>query len=101
VDKTLTALAHQHRARWGTSMRFSGKVCLVTGAGSGIGKATAKRFASEGGKVAVIDLNDQHGNQTVQEITSAKGEAFFSKCNVGDPAEIKASIKAAVDKWQR
>ncbi len=82
-------------------MRFTGKVCLVTGAGSGIGKATAKQFAREGGRVAVIDLNEQHGNQTVQEIVDAKGEAIFVKCDVGNPAEIQAAVKAALDKWKK
>lgn len=82
-------------------MRFEDKVCLVTGAGSGIGKAVAKQFAREGGRVAVVDLNEQHGNQTVQEIAAAKGEAIFSKCNVGDPAEIRGTVKSAVDKWGR
>ena len=72
-------------------MRFYRRVCLVTGAGSGIGKAAAKQFAGEGGKVAVIDLNEQHGKQTVQEITSAKGEAIFAKCDVGDSDEVKAA----------
>lgn len=82
-------------------MRFSNKVCLVSGAGSGIGKACAKQFAAEGGRVVVIDLNEQHGNQTVQEIAAAKGEAIFAKCNVGDVDEIKAAIQKAVDKWGR
>jgi glucose 1-dehydrogenase len=82
-------------------MRFQNKVCLVTGAGSGIGKACAQQFAREGGKVVVVDLNEQHGNQTVQEITAAKGEAIFAKCNVGDPGEVKAAVKAALDKWKR
>ena len=45
------------------------KTALVTGGGSGIGKASCQRFAQEGGKVVVVDLNDQHGNETVQEIT--------------------------------
>ncbi len=80
-------------------MRFQGKVCLVSGSGSGIGKAAAKQFASEGGKVVVIDLNEQHGNQTVQEITQAKGEAVFAKCNVGNTQEIQAAIKLGLDKW--
>lgn len=82
-------------------MRFSGRVCFVTGAGSGIGKAVAKQFAAEGGKVAVVDLNEQHGNQTVQEITTAKGEAVFVKCNVGDPSQIQSAVKTALDKWER
>lgn len=82
-------------------MRFSGKVCLVSGAGSGIGKAVAKQLAREGGRVAVIDLNEQHGKQTVQEITSEKGEAIFAKCNVGDVDEVKAAIQKAVEQWGR
>jgi len=82
-------------------MRFSNHVCIVSGAGSGIGKACALQFAREGGKVTVVDLNEQHGNQTVQEITSAKGEAIFAKCNVGDSAEIQAAIKSTVDKWKK
>ncbi len=74
---------------------------MVSGAGSGIGKAAAKQFAREGGKVTVIDLNEQHGNQTVQEITGDKGEAIFAKCDVGNPADIQAAIKATVDKWKK
>jgi len=82
-------------------MRFQDKVCIVTGGGSGIGKACAVQFAHEGGKVAVVDLNEQHGNQTVQEIHAAKGEAIFAKCNVGDPGEVKAAVKLVVDRWKR
>jgi NAD(P)-dependent dehydrogenase (short-subunit alcohol dehydrogenase family) len=82
-------------------MRFSEKVCLVSGAGSGIGKAVAKQLAREGGRVAVIDLNEQHGSQTVQEITSDHGEAVFAKCNVGDVEQVKAAIQTGVGKWGR
>ncbi len=85
----------------GEGMRFTDRVCLVTGAGSGIGKATAKQFAREGGKVVVIDLNEQHGNQTVQEIAAAKGEAIYVKCDVGKSAEIQAAVKTALDKWNK
>lgn len=80
-------------------MRFKDKVCLVSGGGSGIGKATCKQFAREGGKVLVIDLNQDHGQQTVQEITHDKGEALFAKCDVGLPDQVKAVIKIAVDTW--
>jgi glucose 1-dehydrogenase len=79
--------------------RFTNKVCVVTGSGSGIGKAVAKQFAAEGGQVLVVDLNEQHGNATVQEITAARGQAAFAKCNVGEPAEVKTAVKMAVDKW--
>jgi glucose 1-dehydrogenase len=74
---------------------------MVTGAGSGIGKAVAKQMAQEGGKVTVIDLNEQHGNQTVHEITSAKGHAIFAKCDVGNTADIKAAVQATLDKWKK
>ena len=82
-------------------MRFTDKVCIVSGGGSGIGKAACKQFAAEGGKVLVIDLNVDHGNGTMQEIIQAKGEALFSKCDVGVPEEVKASIQMAVDQWKK
>jgi glucose 1-dehydrogenase len=80
-------------------MRFADKVCLVTGGGSGIGKAVAKQFAAEGGKVVVIDVNQEHGDGTVQEITASKGQAVFAKCNVGNSSDIQAAVKTALDKW--
>ena len=64
-------------------MRFTNKVCLVTGAGSGIGRATAIQFASEEGQVVVIDRDDKSGNETVDLITKASGKAIFSHCDVG------------------
>lgn len=81
-------------------MRFSNKVCIVTGGGSGIGKAVAKQFAQEGASVTVVDLNEEHGNQTVVEI-GGHNTAIFAKCNVGDPAEVRAAVQATVDKWRK
>ena len=80
-------------------MRFEDKVCLVTGSGSGIGKAVAKQLASEGGRAVVIDLNEQHGNETVQEITAEKGQAIFVKCNVGDAGEVRGAVNTALRRW--
>src|SRR5690242_522356 len=82
-------------------MRFSNRVCLVTGAGSGIGKAVASQFAREGARVTVVDLNEHHGDQTVKEITGANGQAIFAKCDVGNSAEIQAALKLTLDKWQK
>ncbi len=80
-------------------MRFTNKVCIVTGGGSGIGKAACLQFAREGGKVMVVDLNEQHGNQTVHEITASTGEAIFANCDVGKLDHIKTAVKNAVDRW--
>ena len=80
-------------------MRFQDKVCLVTGGGSGIGQAACERFAQEGGKVVVVDMNPDHGAETVQKITQAGGQALFVRANVGVSADVQAAIKAGVDKW--
>jgi glucose 1-dehydrogenase len=82
-------------------MRFANKVCLVTGAGSGIGRATAEQMAREEGKVVVIDRDEQGGNETVRAIKNNKGEAIFSHCDVGDEGQIKAAIQLAIDTWGR
>ena len=79
--------------------RFKDKVCLVTGGASGIGRAACKRFAAEGGKVVVVDLNEAQAQDTVNEIKQAGGDAFATKCNVGDSNEVQAAVKAAAEKW--
>ncbi|HYK20216.1 MAG TPA: SDR family oxidoreductase [Pyrinomonadaceae bacterium] len=80
-------------------MRFKDKVCVVSGGGSGIGRATCERFAAEGGRVVVVDLNEEHGNETVKTITDAGGESIFAKTDVSNSAEVQAAVKAAVDMW--
>lgn len=82
-------------------MRFRNKVCLVTGSGSGIGKATAIRMAAEGGNVVVIDRNEEAGNQTVELIAQQSGSAIFCKTDVGVEQEIKAAVDAALTKWNK
>jgi glucose 1-dehydrogenase len=82
-------------------MRFSDKVCIITGAGSGIGRATALRMAAEGGSIVVADRDERGGNETVQLITAQQGSALFVQCDVGDEAAIKATLDATLAKWGR
>jgi NAD(P)-dependent dehydrogenase (short-subunit alcohol dehydrogenase family) len=81
--------------------RFEGKVALVTGGGSGIGRATSLAFASEGAKVVIDDINIQGGEETVQLVKSAGGEAVFVKADVSKAAEAEAMVQKAVDTYGR
>jgi NAD(P)-dependent dehydrogenase (short-subunit alcohol dehydrogenase family) len=81
--------------------RLKGKVALLTGSGSGIGRATAKLFAREGAKVAVIDINVNGGNETVAAIEKEGGEASFFRCDVTKGAEVKAAVEATISKYGR
>ena len=79
--------------------RVSGKVCIVTGAGSGIGRATAIRLAEEGGKVLCADLSADGAAGTARQIGAAGGEALDRVVDVADPAAVGAMVAAAVDRW--
>lgn len=82
-------------------MRFKDKVCIVTGGGSGIGKATCKRLAIEGGRVAVVDISEEGGDSTVREIMASGGQAVFLKADVSVSVEVQAAVKSVVGKWGR
>ncbi|MFI5264257.1 MAG: SDR family NAD(P)-dependent oxidoreductase [Candidatus Kapaibacterium sp.] len=75
------------------------KSSIVTGAGSGIGREVALLYAAEGAKVAIADVNEKGGNETVAMITKNGGEAFFYKCDTSKPAECDALVKATVAKF--
>lgn len=80
-------------------MRFTGKVCLVTGGTSGIGRAACLQFGREGGSVVVIGRDEADGAETVKMITDAGGIASFQKADVGNPDEVKACIDAVVQQY--
>ncbi|HYR26585.1 MAG TPA: 2-hydroxycyclohexanecarboxyl-CoA dehydrogenase [Aquabacterium sp.] len=74
---------------------FDGKTVIVTGGGGGIGGATSKRFAKDGAKVAVFDMNLDAAQKVVDEIKAAGGVAQAFKCNITDRAEVDAAVAAA------
>jgi NAD(P)-dependent dehydrogenase (short-subunit alcohol dehydrogenase family) len=77
-------------------VRLSGRVALITGAGSGIGRAAATLFAAEGAAVVVADISDEHGQATVDRIISGGGRALFQRTDVGEPSSVEAAVERAV-----
>jgi NAD(P)-dependent dehydrogenase (short-subunit alcohol dehydrogenase family) len=78
-----------------------GKTALVTGAASGIGRATALLFASEGGRVLVCDRDDAGGRDTAAKIAAAGGTARFARADVSSEREVEAAVAAALDAFGR
>ncbi len=79
--------------------QLDGKVAVITGGSSGIGKATALAFAREGAKVAIGARRESEGEAVAQEIRDAGGEAIFVKTDVTEPAQVEALVQAAVDTY--
>jgi NAD(P)-dependent dehydrogenase (short-subunit alcohol dehydrogenase family) len=81
--------------------QLTGKVALVTGGASGIGRATALTFAREGAKLVIADLNEEGGQQTVHMITENGGEATFVRVDVTQATEVEAMLTKAVQTYGR
>jgi NAD(P)-dependent dehydrogenase (short-subunit alcohol dehydrogenase family) len=81
--------------------QLQNKVALITGGGSGIGRATAVLFAQEGAKVAVADVNADGGLATIQMITEAGGEAFFVQADVSRAVDVQAMVGEVVAVYGR
>ncbi|MCA9897194.1 MAG: SDR family oxidoreductase [Ardenticatenaceae bacterium] len=82
-------------------MQLDGKIALVTGGGSGIGRETAVLFANHGAKVAVADLNPVGGQETVQMIRYAGGTAVFSQTDVSQAAQVENMVNGVVAEYGR
>jgi NAD(P)-dependent dehydrogenase (short-subunit alcohol dehydrogenase family) len=81
--------------------RLNGKVAIVTGAGRGIGRATAKLFAAEGAKVAVVSRTVENVDRVVYDIQAAGGIALGVVCDIADPDQIKTSVDKVVAAYGR
>ena len=82
-------------------MRLEGKISIITGAAQGIGQATAVKFAKEGAKVAVCDVNMDKVAETVRLVKEIGGEALGFRVDVTDKASIAAMVEGVMAKWGR
>ena len=82
-------------------MKLEGKTALITGAGKGIGRAIALRFAGEGASVVIAEIDEAAGRAVAEEITSAGGKALFVKTNVTQEEQVKEAIGSAVASFGR
>ncbi|PWA11162.1 short-chain dehydrogenase [Pueribacillus theae] len=80
-------------------MRLEGKTAIITGGGSGIGRATAILFVKEGAKVMIADINEETGQETVKLIQDNGGVAEFQKVDVTIPEDIERLVKTTVDSF--
>lgn len=78
-----------------------GKIVIVTGGAAGIGRATAHRFAQEGCRIAVWDVNEAIAPALLEELNSEGGEALFRRVDVTDAAAVEAAVQNVVDRWDR
>lgn len=82
-------------------MKLGGKVAIVTGAASGIGRASAITFAREGAKVVAVDIDERRGEETCERIRAAGGEAFFDRTDVSSEADVRRMVEDTVTRWGR
>jgi NAD(P)-dependent dehydrogenase (short-subunit alcohol dehydrogenase family) len=91
-----SAVAQSQAPVAGSRRRFDGKIVLITGATSGIGRATAEMFAAEGAKVVFCGRREAKGAEVVDAIKKAGGEATYFKADVRDAAQVNAFVDACV-----
>src|SRR5579863_9691100 len=80
---------------------LGGKVALITGAGSGIGRATAIIFAREGAKLMLSDIAAEGGAETLKMVKDAGAEALFERSDVAKLAEVEALVARVISSWGR
>ena len=85
----------------GDFLDFNGKVVLITGAATGIGRAVAVGFASRGAKVAIGDINEEAARETLDLVKRAGGDVLFVRTNVADEADVQKLVAATVQRFGR
>ncbi|GAA4708130.1 SDR family oxidoreductase [Brevibacillus fulvus] len=93
------AVLEAFRAQRPTTLSVADKIAFITGAGSGIGRATARKLAAHGAKVCLVDLKDRRSEEVEQQIRDAGGEALFVDTDVGDPERVQKAFQAAAERW--
>lgn len=81
--------------------RFDGKVAMITGASTGIGRATALGFAREGAKLVLGDINEDEAQETLRQVEEAGGDALFQRTDVSVEADVQSLVAAAILRWGR
>jgi NAD(P)-dependent dehydrogenase (short-subunit alcohol dehydrogenase family) len=79
----------------------AGKVAVITGGGSGIGRTTALRLAAQGASIMIVDLNDRMGEEAVSLIEQKGGRAAFAKAEVTDAEQMSAALQSALSRFHR
>lgn len=84
-----------------TEQKLKDKVAIVTGGGSGIGRASVLEFARNGAKVVLLDRTVENAEKVVHQVKQEGGEAVVIECDIAEPQQVEAAVKQAAAKWGR